>query len=97
MHHTSAREPNACNPLRPLPWMPVFDATGVPVGHVSEPAQAGGYLLLEKGFFFTKLVYVPFAAIIRCDAFGVHLCLRKDALNHMEYTAPLAGAAAAAG
>lgn len=94
---TSVRETSAHTQPRLLPWMPVFDATGIPIGQVSEPAQADGYLLVEKGFFFTKLVYVPLDAITHCDVFGVHLSLRKDALNSREYTTPLAGAAAIAG
>lgn len=81
--------------LRPLPWMPIFDIAGVPVGHVGEPAESGDYLLVEKGFFFTKLVYVPIAAIMHADALGVHLCLSKDELNGAEYATPIAAAAIA--
>ena len=88
-------ETNAHARPRPLPWTPVLDAAGAPVGHVSEPASLNGYLLVEKGFFFTKLVYVPFAAITCSDAFGVHLCLRKDELSGAEYAAPIAAAAIA--
>lgn len=75
--------------------MPVLDVAGVPVGHVSDPAQDGSYLLVEKGFFFTRQVYVPFDTILRTDAFGVHLRLRKDELNAEAFARPVAASAIA--
>ena len=80
---------------RVVPWTPVLDASGNPVGHVSDPMQKNGYLLVEKGFFFTKLVYVPLHAVTRTDAFGVHLSVRKEDLNDEVYAAPFASAAIA--
>lgn len=80
---------------RIVPWMPVLDASGTPVGHVSDPTYENGYLLVEKGFFFTKLVYVPLHAVTRTDAFGVHVGVQKEDLNDEVYAAPLASAAVA--
>lgn len=77
--------------------MPVLDIKGNAVGHVSDPAEENDYLLVEKGFFFTRRVYVPLYAVVRTDAFGVHLSMRKEDLNDAVYTAPAPAPAAIAG
>lgn len=91
----SVREPETHVRRQIHPWMPVLDVTGAPVGHVSDPVQEDGYLLVEKGFFFTRLVYVPLAAVARVDAFGIHLHLRKEDLDAPVFAGPVAAPAVA--
>ncbi len=95
MLQSVAQEPETEAWQRIVPWMPVLDAAGNPVGHVSDPTHENGCLLVEKGFFFTKLIYVPLHAVARTDAFGIHLRVHKEDLNRAVYAAPLSTAAIA--
>lgn len=95
MRQSVVREPETIDRQRIVPWTPVLDAAGNAVGHVSDPAQEDGYLLVEKGFFFPRLVYVPLCAVARTDAFGIHLSVWKEELNGEIYAMPTASATAA--
>ena len=57
----------------------VFDADGDKVGDVSE--VRGDYLVLSKGFLFTKELYVPASAIGRVEHDRVYLTVSKDQIE----------------
>jgi hypothetical protein len=65
----------------------VYDADGEEVGYASEVST--GYLLVSKGYFFTKERYVPTSAIARIEHDRVYLNLTKADLSAERWdTAP---------
>jgi uncharacterized protein (TIGR02271 family) len=76
----------------------VYDTTGAKVGTLRAYNAQGGYLLVEKGWLFSKDLYIPLAAVQGTDAAGdVHLELRKDDLQGDRYAIPPAGGMTVAG
>ena len=68
----------------------VYDAEGKWVGIVSLRNTPGSSLVVQKGRWLPKTVYVPVQAIDRVDDGGVSLRLRKDDLKNPCYAQPLA-------
>ena len=67
----------------------VYDTAGAKVGTLRAYNPQGGYLLVEKGWLFSKDLYIPLAAVQGTDAAGdVHLGLRKDDLQGDRYAIP---------
>jgi uncharacterized protein (TIGR02271 family) len=77
----------------------VYDTTGAKVGRLRAYNPQGGYLLVEKGWLFSKDLYIPLAAVQGTDAAGdVHLLgLRKDDLQDDHYATPPVGGTTAVG
>jgi uncharacterized protein (TIGR02271 family) len=73
----------------------VYDVTGEKVGSVLEYNGASAYLMVEKGWLFTKDFYVPLDLIERVDADGVYLAVSKADLNDSRYENPPAVSGAA--
>jgi len=72
----------------------VYDANGDKVGEVSDRGLQQHALIVEKGFFFPRELYVPLSAIRGRAADGIHLNLTKDAIgSHNWDVAAGAGAA----
>jgi hypothetical protein len=67
---------------------PVYDSDGDQVGHVSEPAVEGDHLVLRKGRFFPKHVYIPLSAVQSVDANAVYLNMTREELMHERYESP---------
>lgn len=63
----------------------VFDAEGKWVGIVSLHNTPGPSLVVQKGRWFPKNLYLPAQAIDRVDDAGVFLWLRKDDLKNQSY------------
>jgi uncharacterized protein (TIGR02271 family) len=87
-----------------MQWQPfaegatVYDTTGAKVGTLRAYNPQGGYLLVEKGWLFSKDFYIPLAAVQGTDATGdVHLGLRKDDLQDDRYAIPPLGGPTVAG
>jgi hypothetical protein len=60
----------------------VYDTTGAKVGTLRAYNPQGGYLVVAKGWPFSKDLYIPLAAVQGTDAAGaVHLGLRKNDLQ----------------
>jgi uncharacterized protein (TIGR02271 family) len=85
------------------PGTTVYDATGEKIGTVLEQSVDGGYLMVEKGWLFTKDFYVPVNLIGRVDADGAYLTITKADLTDPRFeqppvtgSAPAAAAASAA-
>ena len=73
----------------------VYDVTGEKIGTVREQNFDGAYLMVEKGWLFTKDFYVPLSLIGRTDAESVYLTISKADLNDPRYESPpVAGSAA---
>jgi hypothetical protein len=68
----------------------VYDTTGAKVGTLRAYNPQGGYLLVKRGWLFSKDLYIPLAAVQGTDAAGdVHLLgLRKDDLQDDRYAIP---------
>ena len=70
----------------------VYDTTGAKVGTLRAYNPQGGYLVVAKGWLFSKDLYIPLAAFQGTDAAGaVHLGLRKDDLQDDRYAVPPVG------
>lgn len=68
----------------------VFDAEGKWVGIVSLHNTPGSALVVQKGRWFPKNLYLPVQAIDYVDDGGVSLRLSKDDLKNPRYVQPLA-------
>jgi uncharacterized protein (TIGR02271 family) len=76
----------------------VYDTTGAKVGTLRAYNPQGGYLVVAKGWLFSKDLYIPLAAVQGTDAAGdVHLGLRKDDLQDDRYDSPPVRGTTAAG
>ena len=59
----------------------VYGSDGDKIGDVSDIGD--NYLLLTKGFLFTKDIYVPFSAVTGTDQDRVYLNVSKDQIENM--------------
>jgi uncharacterized protein (TIGR02271 family) len=66
----------------------VYDVAGEKVGTVLEQSADGAYLMVEKGWLFTKDFYVPLSLVGQADADGVYLTISKADLNDSRYEYP---------
>lgn len=67
--------------LRIMDGAPVYDMNGVKVGSVSDRGLQRNALIVHKGIFFPKDLYVPLSAVSSYDANGVYLNVAKDEIN----------------
>jgi len=67
---------------------PVYDVNGDKVGEVSSPGLTRNALVVQKGFFFPKDLYIPFSAISGRRDDGVYLNLAKSDINSQEWDKP---------
>ncbi len=65
----------------------VYDANGDKVGEVSDRGLQQNALIVEKGFFFPRELYIPLSAIRGRAADGIHLNLTKDAIGSHNWDA----------
>lgn len=70
------------------PGTDVYDTYGDKVGSVQQYSPEAGYLMVQKGIFFIKDIYVPTNAIERVTTDGIRLSLSKDELKGDRHTAP---------
>ena len=70
------------------PGKTVYDASGDKIGMVRQYDPQADCLVVEKGFLFTKDIYIPGSAIQSSDANGVRITLTKDELKEHRYGAP---------
>ena len=74
---------------RPIaPGETVYDASGDKIGTVQQYDPQADCLVVEKGFLFTRDIYIPGSAIQRSDANGVRITLTKDELKEHRYGSP---------
>lgn len=66
----------------------VFGSDGEKIGDVAEVQR--DYFLIEKGFIFTKDIYIPMTSVVGPseDGDGVMLDLSKDAIEHGDWSQP---------
>ena len=76
---------------------PVYDINGEKVGDVSEHGVEQGALVVHKGLFFPKDIYVPTSYLQGSDANGVYLSLAKDELKGDRWQSPPAPTEATTG
>ena len=67
---------------------PVYDVHGDKVGEVSSIGQMRSALVVQKGFFFPKDLFIPLSAISGRKADGVYLNLTKSDINSQEWDKP---------
>ncbi|HEU5348892.1 MAG TPA: hypothetical protein VFU63_09815 [Ktedonobacterales bacterium] len=70
------------------PGAAVYDLNGDKIGTVQQYNPQADCLVVEKGFIFTKDVYIPASTIERSDANGVWVTLTKDELKSERYEQP---------
>jgi uncharacterized protein (TIGR02271 family) len=61
----------------------VYGSDGDKVGDVAEVGR--NYVLVQKGWLFTKDIYIPVSAISSADEDGVYLNIPKDQINSMDW------------
>ena len=61
----------------------VYGSDGDKVGDVAEVGT--NYVLVQKGWLFTRDIYIPTSAISSVDEDGVYLNIPKDQVNSMEW------------
>lgn len=71
----------------------VYDSNGDKVGEVSDRGLQQNALIVEKGFFFPRELYIPLSAIRGRAADGIHLNLTKDAIGSHNWDASAAAGA----
>jgi len=84
----------------------VYDRTSIQAGsevygsdneHIGTVDEAfDSYLLIQKGLFFPKDIYVPFSAITQADADRVVLNVTKDQIDSMGWNEPPSGTSSGA-
>lgn len=78
-------------PRGKLPIAPgetVYDARGDKIGAVQQYDPQSDCLVVEKGFLFTRDIYIPASAIQSSGANGVRLTLTRDELKEHRYASP---------
>ncbi len=70
-----------CDKEQMDPGTAVYDADGVWVGIVSIRNALSEHVVVQKGRWLPKEIYLPPSEIARVDDAGVHLRLSKDALK----------------
>ncbi|MGE5334773.1 MAG: hypothetical protein ACM3N4_08755 [Nitrososphaerota archaeon] len=71
-----------------MPGATVYDVNGDKVGTAQQYNPQADCLVVEKGMFFTKDIYIPASMIERSDANGIRVRLSKDELKDDRYTQP---------
>lgn len=66
----------------------VYDVNGVKVGSVGDRGLQRNALIVHKGIFFPKELYIPLSAVSGHDANGVYLNLPKDEINSHNWDTP---------
>ena len=66
----------------------VYDAHGKWIGIVSPLNEPGSYLVVQKGRWFPKDLYLPLSSIAHADDEGLYLHLSKVDLTDRGYTLP---------
>ncbi len=61
----------------------VYGSDGDKVGDVAEVGT--NYVLVQKGWLFTRDIYIPVSAITSVDEDGVYLNISKDQVNSMDW------------
>jgi len=64
----------------------VYGSDGQKIGDVAEIQS--DYIVIEKGFIFTKDLYIPMANIASQDADGIRLAMTKDEVEHRDWSNP---------
>ena len=64
----------------------VYDSAGDKLGSVVDMDSTAGYLIVQKGFFFPKDLYIPLSSVIQVDDDGVFVNLSKEQLQDDRYT-----------
>lgn len=70
------------------PGMNVYDANGDKVGSVQEYSPQANLMVVEKGFIFTRDLFIPISAISRSSADELYLNLTKDDLKDERFAFP---------
>lgn len=74
------------------PGTDVYDINDDKVGTVHQYNPRAACLVVQKGFIFTRDIYIPTSAIARNDSGGIYLNLSKEDLKDERYsTWPVAG------
>jgi len=68
-------------------WL-VYSADGKRIGSVSEANSAEGYLLLQKGWFLTRDLYLPLEAIASVEDGSVRLRYTEEELESKRWDVP---------
>ncbi len=69
---------------RVLEGTPVYDASGVSIGQVSDRGFERGGLVVRGGGIIPRDITIPASAVRRSDANGVILAVTKDQLDAMD-------------
>ena len=64
----------------------VYGSDGEKIGDVAE-IQAD-YIVIEKGFIFTKDLFIPMTTIASQDADGIRLDMTKNEVEHRDWSTP---------
>jgi hypothetical protein len=64
----------------------VYGSDGQKVGDVAEIQS--DYIVIEKGFIFTKDLFIPMATIASQDADGIRLDMTKDEVETRDWSTP---------
>lgn len=67
---------------------PVYDAHGDKIGEVTDRGLQRNALIVHKGIFFPKELYIPVSAIRGRDADGVYLSIAKDDIGSRNWDTP---------
>jgi uncharacterized protein (TIGR02271 family) len=62
----------------------VYSSDGEKIGDVA--GVADNYFVIEKGFIFTKDIYVPMSAVSSADDDGINLSLTKDEVENQDWS-----------
>ena len=66
----------------------VYDATGIKIGTVILQNFADGYLIVRRGIFFPREIYVPLVAVAASKEREVHLRYSREMLLDLDWSAP---------
>ncbi len=67
---------------------PVYDSNGDQVGQVGKHDSESSHLVLHKGLFFPRDVYIPLGAVRSADANAVYLNMSREELMLDRYASP---------
>jgi hypothetical protein len=67
----------------------VYDANGEKVGRVYQYVPGSDWIVVEKGVFYSKDLYIPVTAVAYLDNDGVHLQVTKDVLQEAFVVKPV--------
>ena len=67
---------------------PVYDVNGDKIGDVNDRGLQRNALIVHKGIFFPKELYIPISAIRGRDADGVYLNVAKDDIGSRNWDTP---------